>query len=86
MCGKTKTFKIVYYDNNVKSGDTRRSTFVEAYDRSDAIYRFQQEYGNSVVVRDCMSYLFKQPRLMSKKEERVHLNDGHALGLFGFGG
>ena len=29
--------------------------------------------------------LFKQPRLMSKKEERAHHNDGHAFGLFGFG-
>lgn len=51
--GPTKTFKIVYYDNNVMSGDKRRSTLVEAYDRSDAIYRFQQDFGNSVVVRDC---------------------------------
>ena len=58
MWGKTKTFKIVYYDNNVTSGDTRRSTFIEAYDRSDAIYRFQQEYGNSVVVRDCIELSF----------------------------
>jgi hypothetical protein len=54
MWGKTKTFKIVYYDNTVTSGDTRRVTFIEAYDRSDAIYKFQQEYGNSVVVRDCI--------------------------------
>ena len=53
MWGETKTFKIVYYDNSVMSGDKRRSTFVEAYDRSDAIYRFQQDFGNSVVVRDC---------------------------------
>lgn len=52
--GTTKLFKIVYYDNTVTSGDTRRSTLVEAYDRSDAIYRFQQEYGSSVVVRDCI--------------------------------
>jgi hypothetical protein len=51
--GPTKTFKIVYYDHEVKSGDTRRSTFVEGYDRSDAIYRFQQDYGLSYVVRDC---------------------------------
>jgi hypothetical protein len=29
MWGNTKTYKIVYYDHNVKSGDTRRSTFVE---------------------------------------------------------
>lgn len=52
--GATKTFKVVYYDNNVKSGDTRRSLLVEAYNRSDAIYRFQQDFGNSVVVRDCI--------------------------------
>lgn len=58
MWGKTKTFKIVYYDNNVKYGDTRRSTFIEAYDRSDAIYKFQQEYGCSVVVRDCIELPF----------------------------
>lgn len=51
--GATKTFKIVYYDDTVMSGDKRRTTFVEAYDRNDAIYRFQQDYGNSVVVRDC---------------------------------
>jgi hypothetical protein len=50
MWGKTKTFKIVYYDHNVKSGDTRRSTFVEAYDRQDAIHKFQQDYGLSYVV------------------------------------
>ncbi len=56
--GPTKTFKVVYYDNNVKSGDTRRSTFVEAYDRSDAIYRFQQDYGSSTVVRDCIELKF----------------------------
>ena len=37
MWGKTKTFKIVYYDNSVMSGDKRRVTFYEAYDRSDAI-------------------------------------------------
>ena len=58
MWGQTKTFKIVYYDNNVKSGDTRRSTFIEAYDRSDAIYKFQQEYGCRVVVRDCIELTF----------------------------
>lgn len=52
--GSTKTFKVVYYDYNVKSGDTRRSTFVEAYDRNDAIYRFQQDYGLKYVVRDCV--------------------------------
>ena len=54
MWGKTKTFKIVYYDNTVTSGDTRRSTFVEAYDRQDAIHKFQQDYGLSYVVRDCI--------------------------------
>ena len=54
MWGKTKTFKIVYYDDTVKSGDKKRVTFYEAYDRNDAIYRFQQDYGNSVVVRDCI--------------------------------
>ena len=54
MWGKTKTFKIVYYDHNVKSGDTRRSTFVEACDRQDAIHKFQQDYGLSYVVRDCI--------------------------------
>jgi hypothetical protein len=56
--GTTKTFKIVYYDNNVKSGDTRRSLLVEAFNRSDAIYRFQQDFGNSVVVRDCIELPF----------------------------
>ena len=58
MWGKTKTFRIVYYDNNVMYGDKRRSTLVEAYDRSDAIYRFQQDWGNSVVVRDCIEMPF----------------------------
>jgi hypothetical protein len=58
MWGKTKTFKIVYYDNNVMYGDKRRSTFIEAYDRSDAIYRFQQDYGCSTVVRECIELLF----------------------------
>ncbi len=53
MWGKTKTFRVVYYDNNVTSGDKKRVTFYEAYDRSDAIYKFQQDYGNSTVVRDC---------------------------------
>lgn len=52
--GSTKTFKVVYYDNTVKSGDTRRSTFVEAYNKHDAIYRFQRDYGSSVVVRECI--------------------------------
>lgn len=54
MWGKTKVFKIVYYDNSVMSGDKRRVTLYEAYDRSDAIYKFHQDYGNSVVVRDCI--------------------------------
>lgn len=54
MWGKTKTFKIVYYDHNVKYGDKLRSTFVEAYDRQDAIHKFQQDYGLSYVVRDCI--------------------------------
>ena len=58
MWGKTKTFKIVYYDHNVKYGDTRRSTFVEAYDRQDAIHKFQQDYGLSYVVRDCIELPF----------------------------
>ena len=58
MWGQTKTFKIVYYDNNVKYGDTRRSTFIEAYNRSDAIHKFQQEYGCSVVGRDCIELTF----------------------------
>ena len=53
MWGKTKTFKIVYYDHNVKYGDKRRSTFVEAYDRQDAIHKFQQDYPG-YVVRDCI--------------------------------
>ena len=58
MWGKTKTFKIVYYDNSVMYGDKRRSTFVEACDRSDAIYKFRQDYGSSVVVRDCIELSF----------------------------
>lgn len=58
MWGKTKTFKIVYYNHNVKLGDTRRSTFVEAYDRQDAIHKFQQDYGLSYVVRDCIELPF----------------------------
>ena len=58
MWGETKTFKIVYYDNSVMSGDKRRTTFYEAYDRNDAIYKFQQDYGNSVVVRDCIELSF----------------------------
>lgn len=54
MWGKMKTFKIVYYDNSVMSGDKKRVTFYEAYDRQDAIHRFQLDYGNSTVVRDCI--------------------------------
>jgi hypothetical protein len=58
MWGKTKTFKVVYYDNTVKSGDTRRSTFVEAYDRQEAIHKFQMDYGLDYVVRDCTELPF----------------------------
>jgi hypothetical protein len=58
MWGKTKTFKVVYYDNTVKSGDTKRSTFIEAYDRNEAVYKFQQVYGNSTVVRECVELPF----------------------------
>ena len=58
MCVKTKTFKIVYWDNTVMYGDKRRTTFYEAYDRSDAIHKFQQDYGNSVIVRDCIEMPF----------------------------
>jgi hypothetical protein len=54
MWGKTKTFKIVYYDHKVKSGDKKRSTFYEAYDRNEAIYKFHQDYGQEYVVRDCI--------------------------------
>ncbi len=53
MWGTMKTFKITYFDNTVMSGDKRRVTFYEAYDRQDAIHRFQQDFGSSVVVRDC---------------------------------
>jgi hypothetical protein len=53
MWGNTKTFKIVYYDNGVKYGDRRRSTF-EASDRSEAIYKFHQDFGQAYVVRDCI--------------------------------
>jgi hypothetical protein len=56
--GPTKTFKVVYYDNKVMSGDKRRSTIVEAYDRNDAIYRFQQDWGLDYVVRDCTELPF----------------------------
>ena len=58
MWGKTKTFKIVYWDNTVMYGDKRRTTFYEAYDRSDAIHKFQQDYGGSVIVRDCIEMQF----------------------------
>jgi hypothetical protein len=58
MWGKTKTFKIVYYDNNVMYGDTRRSTFVEACNRQEAIHKFQQDYGLEYVVRDCIELPF----------------------------
>jgi hypothetical protein len=53
MWGPTKTFRIVYYDNTVTSGDTRRVTFYEGYNKQDAIHRFQLDYGNRFVVRDC---------------------------------
>lgn len=56
MWGETKTFKIVYYDDNVKYGDKKRSTFYEAYNRQDAIHKFQQDYGPGVVVRDCIEF------------------------------
>lgn len=58
MWGKTKTFKIIYWDNTVMYGDKRRSTFYEAYDRNDAIYKFQQDYGNSTIVRECIELPF----------------------------
>ena len=58
MWGKTKTFKIVYWDNTVMYGDKRRTTFYEAYDRQDAIHKFQQDYGCSVIVRDCIEMPF----------------------------
>ena len=54
MWGNTKTFKVVYYDNTVMSGDKRRVALYEAFDRNDAIYKFQQDFGNSTVVRDCV--------------------------------
>lgn len=56
--GPTKTFKVVYYDNTVMSGDTRRSIFVEAINRQDAIYKFQQDFGSSTVVRECIELPF----------------------------
>lgn len=58
MWGKTKTFKIVYYDNKVMYGDKKRSTFVEAYDRNDAINKFHKDYGQEYVVRDCTELPF----------------------------
>ena len=58
MWGKTKSFKVVYYDNQVMSGDKRRSTIVEAYDRNDAIYRFHQDWGPNYVVRECTELPF----------------------------
>jgi hypothetical protein len=58
MWGNTKTFKIVYWDNNVMSGDKRRSLLVEACSRQDAIFKFHQDFGNSVVVRDCTELSF----------------------------
>ena len=58
MWGKTKTFKIVYHDRTMMYGDTRRSTFVEAYDRHDAIHKFHLDYGDSVIVRDCIELPF----------------------------
>ena len=48
----TKTFKIVYYDKNVMYGDKRRSTLIEACNRSDAIFKFQQDFGPGYVIRD----------------------------------
>lgn len=56
--GPTKTFKVVYYDHKVMSGDKRRSVILEAYDRNDAIYRFQQDFGLDYVVRDCTELNF----------------------------
>lgn len=53
MWGKTETFKIVYYDPEVRDGDKRRATFVEAYNRQDAIHKFQLDYGLDYIVRDC---------------------------------
>jgi hypothetical protein len=58
MWGNTKTFKIVYWDNNATSADKRRATFYEALDRNDAIYKFQQDYGNSTIVRECKEMNF----------------------------
>ena len=58
MWGNTKTFKIVYYDNNVMYGDKLRSTFVEACNRQEAIHKFQQDYGLEYVIRDCIELPF----------------------------
>ncbi len=58
MFGDTKTFKIVYWDHEVKSGDKRRSTFYEAYNRQDAIHKFQMDYGVEYIVRDCEEMKF----------------------------
>lgn len=54
IMGDTKTFKVVYYDKNVLYGDKRRSTLVEALNRHDAIYKFQQDFGPGYIVRDCV--------------------------------
>ena len=56
--GPTKTFKVVYSDSKVMTGDKRRSVILEAYDRNDAIYRFQQDFGLDYVVRDCTELCF----------------------------
>ena len=58
MFGETKTFKIIYWDHEVKYGDKRRSTFYEAYNRQDAIYKFHQDYGQDYIVRDCEEMKF----------------------------
>lgn len=58
MWGTTKTFKVVYYDNKVMSGDTRRSLLIEACNRQEAIYKFHQDCGQEYVVRDCIELSF----------------------------
>ena len=58
MWGNYKTFKVVYFDHEVKYGDKRRTTFYEALNRQDAIYKFHQDYGQSYVVRDCTEMPF----------------------------
>ena len=58
MWGPTKTFKVVYYDNKVMSGDKRRATIVEALNRQDAIFKFHQDWGQDYVVRDCTELCF----------------------------